>query len=372
MANDEQITWGDALVSEIRGEWNTPENRAFDFWIGEWEMNWRDRVDGQFRYSDEGEWTRQRVFPILGGKALVELAWDRDANADQPSGRGFSIRYFDPSRNRWVMAQNWPGPDNDGFAFLDQLIGFEDNGRLSMYSAIRRPQPDGSFQFGHRQYNFADIREGAFRWDGSNSYDEGKSWQTWNVVDAGRIRPLDDFGPAGSAWPGYLGGQLCRGEPHGAFDVLEGAWSGKVFYADGRILPVSLFAGRFLDGCGLASVMSVEGGVSVFTATAYAPKLEQWVTYTLDDQPGTRHRYYWSPTASQGAVFNEAPALAIENEFELYVLPENFDEAAARTRRIWNEMGPDDIVIEDQARSSTDENWTTAATYTFERNEGDH
>lgn len=84
-------------------------------------MNWRSRPEGEFYHELDGSWMRHRVFPILDGKALVELAWDRDAPME-PGQRGFSIRYFDDSADRWVMSQNWPGPGNPGSAFVDQLV----------------------------------------------------------------------------------------------------------------------------------------------------------------------------------------------------------------------------------------------------------
>ena len=117
MAN-EPDTWGDVLGAEISPQWDNPTHRAFDFWVGEWEMTWRGRQPDQFHFDDSGSVTHQRVFPVLDGKAILELAWAVDANNEEPSQRGFSIRYFDESRERWIMAQNWPNAANDGFAFL--------------------------------------------------------------------------------------------------------------------------------------------------------------------------------------------------------------------------------------------------------------
>ena len=70
---DEDLTWGHALDAEIRDEWRAPEYRAFDFWIGEWEMNWRQKPQDEFYHVKEGSWTRQRVFPILNNKTLIKL-----------------------------------------------------------------------------------------------------------------------------------------------------------------------------------------------------------------------------------------------------------------------------------------------------------
>ncbi|MEO1137700.1 MAG: hypothetical protein AAFW68_14040, partial [Pseudomonadota bacterium] len=162
-------SWAEALGADIAAPYDAPQHRAFDFWIGEWEANWRGRPQGEFYHQKEGSWTRQRVFPVLNGKALIELAWARD-NPNEASQRGFSIRYFDPARARWVMAQNWPSAGGQGSAFTDQLIGEEHLGRLTMYSITQRPGADGELVTQHRRYNFTDVRPGtSFRWDGSNT-----------------------------------------------------------------------------------------------------------------------------------------------------------------------------------------------------------
>ncbi|HKJ15772.1 MAG TPA: hypothetical protein VJ984_00295 [Xanthomonadales bacterium] len=363
---DKSNTWGDALGSEITPEWNNPDHRAFDFWVGEWEMTWRGRQPDNFHFDEDGSVTRQRVFPILGGKALVELAWAIDANADEPSQRGFSIRYYDEKREKWVMAQNWPGPGNPGYAFLDQLIGFKDFNRFSMYSAIRRPQQDGSYQYGHRRYNFADISDGSFRWDGSNTYDDGQTYMTWNVVDATRIRPLDQFGAAGTSWPGYIGGQLCTDEPNGAYDHIEGSWAGTL-EEPGNSKKVTMNAGRLLDGCAVALAVNIEGGRQIFSTLSFEPRSGNWIMFTLDNRPGMGHVYFWSPDAGEGATFHQAPGLSIKNDQELYVLDENFDATAARTRLIWQKVESDRIVIERQHRSDEGSNWETGATYSLNR-----
>ena len=270
------------------------------------------------------------------------------------------------------MAQNWPNAANDGYGFLDQLMGFKDYRRLSMFSATRSPQPDGSFREGHRRYNFADIginENGlrGFRWDGSNSYDEGKTWLTWNVVDAVQLAELYPFGPAGEAWPGYHGGNLCTSEPHGAYNFMEGAWSGRQSKSDGSEQSLTMHAGRLLDGCAVAVVVNLEDGRKIFSTLSYVTQREKWIMFTLDNRPGVGHAYFWSPVAGQGAEFHHGPGLAIANDQELYVTDENFDEEAAESRLVWQTLESDRIVIENQQRTADDREWKTASTYTFER-----
>jgi len=359
------LLWSDALQTEIKAEWQSAEHRAFDFWIGEWEMNWRQRPDGDFYHEEEGNWTHQRVFPILGGKAIVELAWARD-NPEEASQRGFSIRYYDPEHTHWVMAQNWPNENNQGTAFLDQLIGKENHGRLTMYSATQRPRPDGEFSLQHRRYNFADIQKETFRWDGSNTLDKGATWVTWAVVDAYKKRALDPFGAAGTAFPGVHQENLCTTKPHGAFDNLEGVWNGEALFADGCKKSARLAAGKVLDGCGVAAMLKT-GDQQLFMALGYVDRYEHWINFQLDDLSGSRHRYSVSKQAGAGAVFEEAPALSIKDEFSLYVTPEAFNTEPALKRTVWETLSETEIVLRNEERKRVDDEWRMTVTYSLIR-----
>ncbi|MEM9617472.1 MAG: hypothetical protein AAF936_05880 [Pseudomonadota bacterium] len=362
----EDITWADALNAKIEPAWSAPEHRAFDFWIGEWEANWRPPVEGAFKHAEEGSYTRQRVFPILGGKALIELAWARD-NPEQPSQRGFSIRYYDPARERWVMAQNWPNENNQGSAFFDQLIGDEHLGRLTMYSITRRPQDDGSFDVQHRRYNFTDIRPGvSFRWDGSNTRDEGATWNTWYVVDFLRLRDPNAYGPAGTPFPGVHEQALCTEEPHGAFNGLQGVWEGTATDANGAVSPARFSAGLALDGCGVLGSLELEDKTA-FLALGLFERLGKWLTYYLDDRPGTTHTYYVADKAGEGAVFRNAPALTIKDEFAPYNLEEYFEPADSTRRIVWEMISETALAFREETRIGVNDEWAVTTTYRLMR-----
>ena len=359
---DEDANWADALDAEITDEWSAPEYRAFDFWIGEWEANWRPPVEGALKHAEEGSYTRQRVFPILGGKALIELAWARD-NPEAPSQRGFSIRYYDPARERWVMAQNWPNGNTRGSAFFDQLIGDEHLGRLTMYSIARNYQPDGTVNIQHRRYNFTDIRFGeSFRWDGSNTRDEGATWYTWYVVDFNRLRDPDPYGAAGTPFPGVHEQALCTEEPHGAFNGLQGVWNGTATDANGGQTPARLSAGLGLDGCGVLAALET-GEKNAFLAVGYHERAEKWMTYYLDDQPGTTHAYYISDNAGAGAVFQDAPALTIKDEFAPYNLDEYFEPTDSTRRIVWETMNDTELAFRVETRDGASDEWRTKTSY---------
>ena len=355
-------TWADALGAEISDEWRSADYRAFDFWIGEWAMNWRPPVVGQFEHQAEGSWTRQRVFPILDGKALVELAWARDA-PEQPGQRGFSIRYFDPQRGRWVMAQNWPNPSNTGTAFLDQLIGNAHHGRLTMYSAARRIGADGNPVNEHRRYNFSDIRPGiGFRWDGSNTGDLGATWNTWYVVDAHRLRDLDEFRAAGSQFPGVHSEALCDTEPHGALDRLQGVWLGKVTDATGDESRARFSGGVLLDGCGVAGVLEAKS-VRTFVTFGYVDRYAQWFSFSLDSRKATTHQYLAAESAGDVTVFTDAPRLTIRDEFARYNGEDFLGTADGLLRRTLDLTEAGQLSIREERRSSPEQPWSAHLTY---------
>ena len=341
-----QESWSDALGADVKAPFDAPEHRAFDFWIGDSEAEWRGRPQGEFYHADEGSWMRHRVFPVLDGKALIELAWARD-NPEDPSQRGFSIRYLDEANDRWVMAQNWPNAQGTGSAFTDQLVGKEYLGRLTMYSQTWRPDGDGGFDSQHRRYNFTDVREASFRWDGSNTTDRGNTWTTWMVVDFHRNPALEAYGAAGTSWPGVHEESLCTDDPHGAFDLLEGVWRGE---------GATMSAGKVVDGCGVAALLD-DGETKTLFLIGYLSRLERWVMYRLDNQPGTPHSYYVSKEAGAGAVFEEAPNLTIKNEFDPYITDDSADTSAATRRYVWEVLGDDGVTLREEVKGASDRAW---------------
>ncbi len=354
-------SWDAVLGTTVTSDWLAPEHRAFDFWIGEWEANWRPRQEGQLRHDNEGTWTRQRVFPILDGKAIVELAESRGADDGAPSARGFSIRYYDPSRAKWIMAQHWPSPNFDGIAFTDQLIGAEHHGRLAMYSLDSRPKTDGSRD--HRRYNFSDIAPNRFRWDGANSSDVGATWTTWQAVDFHRTGPKPKLPDAGTPFPGVYAEHLCPDPPHRELDRLEGFWSG-VVERDGTASPARLTIGRMLDGCAVAGVLDhISDGHKRFIAWSYSSTFGSWVEFSLDNAPGSTHAYRLANSVGRDAVFTQAPGLAIKDDMTAFLAREAFDTSAANSRTVWREVSADTLVFEEQLRPTPDAQWETAARY---------
>jgi hypothetical protein len=236
-----------------------------------------------------------------------------------------------------------------------------------MYSVTKRRNKEGEIVSEHRRYNFTDIRPGvSFRWDGSNTPDEGATWFTWNIVDAHRRRDLDPYGVSGTSFPGVHQKNLCTDEPHGAFNNLEGVWTGEMTDAAGAVSPARYAAGLALDGCGVMGVLDA-GGMKTFLAVGYHPRFEKWVFYRLDDQPGTPHGYFVSDEASEGAAFLHAPGLSIRDEFTAYNEPESYAPGDSLRRVVWETFNPEHISLRIESRAARDAAWQTQAVYSLEK-----
>ena len=297
-------TWEDVLGTTVTEDWQGEDHRQYDFWTGLGEGNWRPREEDALGHVADGRRMRHYVFPVLDGKAIVEIAEPRDITAGEAQGRGFSIRYYNEDAGRWVMAQHWPNPNFDGVAFLDQLTGDTHHGRISLYSAdLQARTESGDPQI--RRYQFSDIREDGFRWDGANTADGGDSWRTWMVVDFQRLGDMPALPSATENWPGYSEGLLCQSAPHGALDDLAGRWSGEAIRASGGSEPATFTAGLMLDGCAVAGVIErPESGYRGLLAWSYSPILERWIAFYLNNAPVTPHLYFASETAGEAAEFH--------------------------------------------------------------------
>ena len=68
-----------------------------------------------------------------------------------------------------------------------------------------------------------------------------------------------------------------------------------------------------------------------------------------------------------GATFTEAPELAIEDEFALFAVAENFSAEDSLRRTIWSEISKGRLIIRDDARADASAPWTTIRTYELKR-----
>lgn len=236
-------------------------SRRFDFWIGAWDVNLRIQQD-DLSFKDSIA-ARAHIYKILKGKAILEL-WD------SVPIKGYSLRYFDPERDEWVLWLNWPGPNRSG---TSSLSGSFRHGRGDFYSSFQRP--DG--QTIKQRYSFNDITPFSLRWDDLRSADGGKTWSKDWVMEFTRTS-IDPTWPIDrQAVPTFENGDRCNSESFRPYEVLARSWSS----SEGRF-----DAYRVLDGCAVLGFLT-HGQQETFLFLTYSTSDSVWELSVLDDQAAT-------------------------------------------------------------------------------------
>ncbi len=141
-----------------------PEAKQFDFWLGTWELNWKN-ADGT---RGRG---RNRIERTLDGCVIVENFESFQPEAGAPALRGLSVSTWDPRATRWK--QTWV--DNTG-AYLDFVGGWGD-GRMVLGRSEER---NGKRSM--QRMVFRDIGAETMVWDWQSSTDDGASFTTqWQI-----------------------------------------------------------------------------------------------------------------------------------------------------------------------------------------------
>jgi len=293
-------SWKALFGGEISEPFCNGPAREFDFWLGEWRTEWRRRQPDHLFHDKQGVWARHVVFPVLDGKALIELVTPESSKARM---RGFSIRYFDGESAQWVMAQNWPNSPEANSGFLDQLRGGARLGRIEMYSASEGDSPDQHL----RRYTFSDVTENNFRWDSAQTKDGGDNWSTNMIAEFHRDQDQFQWPEGFAPLPTNENLELCPDAVSRKFDFLSGVWGGEAAHAGFTTI---------LNGCAVIGVITDEGAASEkkLMAMALHPDLNKWVIFLLDNSEKGRHRYFVEADSDSSAtawLFVESPSLAL-------------------------------------------------------------
>lgn len=240
--------------------------RRFDFWIGRWDVNLRIQQDDlTFRDSVRAD---LQVYSILGGKAILEL-WDSEPI------KGYSLRYYDPGKQKWILWLSWPGPNRSGVSSLEG--GFR-HGRGTFRS--RRTDAQGHEVV--QRYSFNDITPFSLRWDDLTSKDGGKTWAKNWIMEMTRTQVDPDWPIPLDGAPTFVDGSRCDEEAYRPFQALHGRWAGG---------GAELEAHRILDGCALLAFLEAGERREVLFLT-WLSREGGWETGVLDADPGTGLRRY--------------------------------------------------------------------------------
>ncbi|GEM_PF-849645 len=252
------------LQAQFPNQLTLPKDREFDFWIGEWDVNLRiQQPDKQWKDQIK---SKAKIYSVNDGRAILEL-W----NDQRPQGiKGFSLRYYDFTREKWVLWLNWPGRNSSG---LSSLSGEFRHGRGEFFAG----QGDTL-----TRYSFSDISPYYLRWDDAFTKDGGKTWTHGWIMEFTRTRQTPDW-PEGTKGHTYDQGGRCNLPGFDVFRSFTGDWEGEVKKRDGNSWKTGqarLNGFEVLNGCAVLNFMTETYGeestkeFSIKSFNSYAQKLE--------------------------------------------------------------------------------------------------
>ena len=162
-----------ALISSGPTEHNPQRMQLFGRLVGSWTADVR-----LFREST-GLWTEsvnEWIFAYtLGGRAVQDVLIVRDeTDPEGVRGRGSTVRVYDTTVGAWRVS--WFGAEAGDFCTLvatpDRRDGIRQDGTQTDGRPIR--------------WNFSNITDESFEWDGWVSDDEGRTWWLEQHIDAKR------------------------------------------------------------------------------------------------------------------------------------------------------------------------------------------
>ncbi len=184
--------------------------RDFDFWVGEWAVANR-HMDDAGAWHD-GNTTRARITPVLGGAAVLE-EWAGPFRGAFMNG--FSLRAWDPDTSRWALLLFWTTDGNGGFG---RLHGAFRHGRGEFFAPDSGPR--------QTRYTFSDALDDSVRWDSATTQDGGVTWKTDWIMEFTRTRPADEVTQDELFATDWTSGELSPHAEARELDWLLGRWEG--------------------------------------------------------------------------------------------------------------------------------------------------
>lgn len=274
--------------AQMPNQLTVDKDRQFDFWIGEWDVNLRIQ-------QPDKQWQDQiksvaKIYSINDGRAILEL-W----NDQRVQGiKGFSLRYYDFEKGKWVLWLNWPGQNRSG---MSSLQGEFRHGR-------------GEF-FGGRgdtltRYSFSDISPYYLRWDDAYTKDGGKTWTHNWIMEFTRTAQAPSW-PQGEKGHTYDQGGRCSLPGFEVFRKIVGNWKGKAERkVDGKWQngEAEIKGFEVLNGCAVLNFTTETYGnekseeFSIKSFNTYANKLEDG---RLGDKDADILRQYYGGLREDGS-----------------------------------------------------------------------
>ncbi len=261
------------LFSQSASTPSAQKSRQFDFWLGEWDVNLRvKQKDHSWKDMHQSV---ARIYPVLDSTAVLEL-WEEQNR--EKGIIGYSLRYYDPEKDQWMLYLNWPGPNDSGSHFL---TGAFRHGRVEFFG---EQEHNDSTRTKFR-FTFSDITKNSLRWDNAMSKDDGKTWgENW-IMEFSRKRneaPALQLGQknltSGNAF-------RCDLEPFAivqriaAFGKLSAENSSKSWYG-------------VLEGCSVMSITHRKGGFQEFSILTYNTDKNAYEELVMDNKTPKAEIFY--------------------------------------------------------------------------------
>jgi len=328
-----------AHTDAISSEWRSTEARQFDFWIGSWDVNLRAiQPDNTWKETIKAH---ARVYPILDGKAILEL-WD------SPTIKGFSLRHYAPEKKKWVLHLDWPNEKESSFSSLE---GSFRHCRGEFFASEKNKIS---------RYTFCDITPESLRWDDAYSKDGGKTWTFDWIMEFSRTEAKPDWPSTTEALTSENAGSRRKGneEEFAMIGALAGNWTGEieVINADSRArVSAKMSVYKILDGCAVIQFLEYEldekthRNFSMLTYNAVAKRFEE---LSLDNRVGT------AAEVRHGAIAGGVLELQA---------PESTAEKSSMTKTVWTLPSEGGKTVHIKSFASNDEkNWTQTMTLSLE------
>jgi len=143
-----------------------PEQKQFDFWVGDWDLTSPGTKSGEVLHH------HNTVKRILDSCIVQENFVGSSAPDQAPQLIGTSVSVFDVQSGKWK--QTWV--DNQG-SYLDFTGEFKDNQMILSREATR---PDGTKVL--QRMVWKNITPNEFDWSWERSKDKGQSWEVlWPI-----------------------------------------------------------------------------------------------------------------------------------------------------------------------------------------------
>jgi len=281
-----------------------PEDRQFDFWIGEWDIVNRQRnpgnpADASFYPTGPAV---GRAYPVAGGCAIAEqwrgeLSWGLV--------QGFSLRTYDAQSGKWILLLNWPAPNAPTPSPFSIRDGEFRHGRGEFFSSTT--STDGTTTLS--RFTFSDINDDRFRWDSAASTDGGVSWRTSWIMEVTRRLQADGKAASPGPMPAAEYSACTNDEGSQSLTYLDGKWTGQAVSGDEVFLKIMPIMG----GCAVMEFLRIgkNNALQEFRVRAYQPDKSQWVQFVVNNKveglaefAGNLHysRLEWAPPDADASV----------------------------------------------------------------------